>query len=171
MTSGAGPKGSVMPRTGGLLKRWPERTLQQRFDEKWIPEPNSGCWLWLAATMTQKGYEYGVFRVTGRTLRAHRFSYEREKGPIPEGLELDHLCRNPYCVNPDHLDAVTHEENLRRGKHRIHEGDNCKKCGELLVWRQIKRPRWDCVSCTRVAAMEGYYNRNDYAKIKKKRQQ
>ncbi|WP_369010576.1 HNH endonuclease signature motif containing protein, partial [Bacillus cereus] len=47
-------------------------------------------------------------------MRAHRYVYENLSGPIPEGMELDHLCRNPPCVNPDHLDPVTHEENMRR---------------------------------------------------------
>lgn len=45
---------------------------------------------------------------------AHRIMYEHFSGPVPEGLELDHLCRNPSCVNPDHLEAVTHQENVRR---------------------------------------------------------
>ena len=46
---------------------------------------------------------------------AHRVYYERHVGPVPEGLELDHLCRNPGCVNPEHLEPVTHAENIRRG--------------------------------------------------------
>lgn len=48
-------------------------------------------------------------------MRAHRFAYELHKGPIPKGLEIDHLCRNTLCVNPNHLEAVTHRENVRRG--------------------------------------------------------
>jgi hypothetical protein len=50
-----------------------------------------------------------------RPVRAHRFAYENLVGEIPDGLALDHLCRNPRCVNPDHLEPVTHAENVRRG--------------------------------------------------------
>ena len=79
------------------------------------PEPNTGCWIWTGAL--SRGY--GVFSVTTKTLKktwaAHRLLYETEKGPIPEGLGLDHLCRNKWCVNPDHLEPVTQKENVRRG--------------------------------------------------------
>ena len=50
------------------------------------------------------------------TMPAHRYAYEELVGPIPEGLQLDHLCRNRSCVNPDHLEPVTCRENLRRGE-------------------------------------------------------
>lgn len=78
----------------------------------------SGCWEW-AASLTG-GYgtiEYRRAEVGGsrRTVRAHRASYELAKGPIPPGLCLDHLCRNTRCVNPDHLEAVTQQENVSRG--------------------------------------------------------
>lgn len=70
------------------------------------------CIVWTAA---RKGQGYGSFWDGNRTLRAHRFSYELAVGPIPEGLQLDHLCRVRLCVNPAHLEAVTQEENQRRG--------------------------------------------------------
>lgn len=84
----------------------------KRFDTK--VEKSSGCWNWKAATNTTG---YGVFGLQGgrRNVLAHVFSYERANGPVPDGLELDHLCRNPRCVNPAHLEAVTHRENMRRG--------------------------------------------------------
>lgn len=72
------------------------------------------CWVWLGAK--QPGpWDYGVMYHGGRTCRAHRVYYERAKGPIPDGLELDHLCRVPACVNSDHLEPVTPAENTRRG--------------------------------------------------------
>lgn len=67
-----------------------------------------GCWLWLGATTTAG---YGV---TNAGL-AHRLTYEYFIGPIPEDRLLDHVCRNPSCVRPDHLDVVTHRENVLRG--------------------------------------------------------
>lgn len=76
------------------------------------PEPNTGCWLWTGA-IVRRGY--GVVRRGGRTLKAHRYIYQLLRGPIPSGLEIDHLCRVTSCVNPDHLEPVTKAENLRRG--------------------------------------------------------
>jgi hypothetical protein len=52
----------------------------------------------------------------GKKVLVHRWFYEQANGPIPDGLELDHLCRNPRCCNPAHLEAVTHAENMARGK-------------------------------------------------------
>jgi hypothetical protein len=72
----------------------------------------NGCWDWVGAR-TNKGY--GNLAVEGRFVPAHRYVYEQEVGPIPEGLTLDHLCRNRACVRPDHLEPVTHKENCLRG--------------------------------------------------------
>jgi hypothetical protein len=67
-----------------------------------------GCWLWLG-TIAPNGY--GKFG----GLCAHRIAYEIHVGPIPAGLQIDHLCRVRHCVNPSHLEAVTQQENIRRG--------------------------------------------------------
>lgn len=72
----------------------------------------NGCWDWIGS-LTPSGY--GSLGWRGRRFRAPRFYYEREYGPIPQGLEIDHLCRNRKCVRPDHLEAVTHRENILRG--------------------------------------------------------
>lgn len=70
------------------------------------------CWEWVGATSNG----YGQMKADGKAKSAHRLSYEHHVGPIPDGLTLDHLCRNKRCVNPSHLEAVTHHENVLRGE-------------------------------------------------------
>lgn len=73
--------------------------------------PTGFCWEWEGA----HSEGYGTYWDGKRgSARAHRFAYEQLVGPIPEGMFLDHLCRNPGCVNPDHLEPVTNSENLLR---------------------------------------------------------
>jgi HNH endonuclease len=80
--------------------------------------PWSGCWIWMGFT-DKDGY--GHFSKSGsRSMRAHRFSYEYHKGTIPADREIDHRCRVTSCVNPEHLDAVEHSENIRRALDRHH---------------------------------------------------
>lgn len=78
------------------------------------PEPNTGCWLWLGALSTE-----GYGTIGHRYM--HRMFYEWRRGPIPQGLTIDHLCHCRSCVNPDHMEPVTRGENVRRGKARIRE--------------------------------------------------
>lgn len=85
---------------------------RQRFWEKVEKPSQADCWPWLAGC-TSRGY--GDFYYDGKQVRAHRFAYELLVGPIPEGLQLDHLCRVRHCVNPQHLEPVTHRENVLRG--------------------------------------------------------
>lgn len=97
--------------------------LIARFNEKFIPEPNSGCWIWLAST----NQGYGVIKVGGRYKPAHRVSFLIAGGSIPEGLVLDHKCRNTACVNPAHLEPTTIGENIRRGDNHYRSATNCKR--------------------------------------------
>lgn len=76
----------------------------------------SGCWLWIGAK-NQDGYGItGRGKRAGRSSHAHRWMWEETRGRVPDGMELDHLCGVRHCVNPDHLEPVTHQENVRRAK-------------------------------------------------------
>lgn len=93
------------------------KTVRERFEEKYIPVTESGCWLWLAST--RNGCGYGQMH-TDRNFKpkyAHRVSYELFKGPIPEGLQVLHICDVRICVNPDHLyvgDQVQNMQDVRQ---------------------------------------------------------
>ena len=107
----------------GSMFDFGDARLPERFWAKVQPDEATGCWLWLGAR--NKGY--GVFRNGGsvasaqQTVSVHRTSYQALIGPIPHGLQLDHLCRVRYCINPSHLEPVTQQENIRRGDAGRHE--------------------------------------------------
>ena len=87
-----------------------------RFDAKWVLHPETGCMLWIGARNGPAAEKYGSFRFRGKMMKAHRYAYERDVGPIPPGLDLDHKCRVRRCVSSDHLEPVTRKENVRRGR-------------------------------------------------------
>ena len=92
----------------------------QRFWSK-VKKTNN-CWEWTAT----RDNGYGRFNLNGKLIYAHRFSYEQINGSVPKGLQLDHLCRNPICVNPEHLEAVTNKENCIRGDHKTNSNNRKK---------------------------------------------
>jgi hypothetical protein len=90
------------------LATMPVKTREENFEGNFMPEPNSGCWLWTGYVDADG---YGKFG----GLRAHRFSYETHISKIPNGFVIDHLCRVRCCVNPQHLRAVTNTQNVLCG--------------------------------------------------------
>ncbi|MFE5093202.1 HNH endonuclease signature motif containing protein [Streptomyces sp. NPDC056638] len=114
-----------------------------------------GCWQWHAAVAGSTAPR-GVISYRGVQTYAYRVSWTLLRGPIPAGLTIDHLCRNPLCVNPDHLEPVTQQVNTQRAVSK----DHCKR-GHALT-DQSKRPKrrpngvvhWECRECHRVRAAE-----------------
>jgi hypothetical protein len=117
-------------------------------------DPKS-CWIWAGA----KTRGYGSLRVggaSGRAIYAHRVSLAIAGREPADGLDVDHLCRVPACVNPDHLEAVTHAENLRRGRNRSHltscrrghPYDGANTLRVLIAGKLVRR----CRVCTLVSS-------------------
>lgn len=91
----------------------PQPTVMDRF---WASvEKTDTCWLWTGSLTRPRPRGYGQLKVNGQSVTAHRFSYETFVGPVPEGMQLDHLCRVRQCVRPDHLEPVTGQVNYLRG--------------------------------------------------------
>lgn len=117
-----------------------------------------GCWLWEGSRQSNG---YGHMNCgSGRTRPAHVIAYESIKGPVPEGLVLDHLCRTPLCVNPSHLEAVTQKENVLRSHMPnilLHHQGVCKrghKVCEENTYFYIRGPRQGRVAYCRVCERE-----------------
>lgn len=101
----------------------------------WLKVDRSGeCWLWTGST---NGRGYGHVRVNMCLTYAHRLSYEMSVGPIPEGLQIDHLCGNTLCVNPEHLEVVTAVENQLRAVLRAH---GFESLGDYLDSQALRHP-------------------------------
>jgi len=120
------------------------RNLLHNFNSKWVD--NNLCWEWVGAVGTDG---YGVFRMGNKLYKAHRASHILYKGEIPKGLQVDHLCMNRLCVNPEHLEAVTYTENIRRAAAaRTHcpRGHSYAIYGRL--WGKTVKAKY-CIQCNR----------------------
>ena len=119
------------------------------------------CWEWIACI---NSHGYGAFSLNGKSELSHRLSYENKYEKIPEGLDLDHLCRNRKCVNPDHLEAVTRQTNLLRGdticaknKQKTH----CSEGHEFTTENTYIRSNGSrkCRSCGRIDCNHRYHRK------------
>jgi hypothetical protein len=126
---------------------------EERFWDRVHAEPNSGCWLWVGF-VTRKGY--GTFS-EGKNYRAHRWAYEHYAGDIPEGMDLDHTCKTPECVNPDHLQVCTHHFSCGQARR---EATHCRQ-GHLLSGENLRiqaygnrAGRRRCRTCARLYMRE-----------------
>jgi hypothetical protein len=127
-------------------RRWYELVMA-----KHVEIQVSGCWIW---TGCRNSRGYGQTRFNGKTLKAHRVMFTAIKGEIPTGWTVDHTCRARFCVNPDHLEAVTHRTNTLRGRNFTAEQarrDHCVRGhlldGENLIQNQAIRGRRNCRAC------------------------
>ena len=143
--------------------------LRERLLERISPEPNTGCWLW---TGVLRNTGYGELSFQKKKLLAHRASYEIFIGPIPDGLCLDHLCRQRSCINPDHLEAVSMRTNLLRG---VGVGavnavkTHCPK-GHPLADAYHYRGERHCAECCQIRSKE-YFKRVGKERRRARRQQ
>jgi hypothetical protein len=117
-----------------------ERILQQVVA---LDDEQGGCWMWLGA-LNSKGY--GRTKIAGRWIAAHRVSYEAFVGPIPAGLQMDHLCRVRACVNPGHLEPVTARENtIRQRDNRCYRGHEFTPENTILEPKQRRCKTCDAI--------------------------
>jgi hypothetical protein len=144
------------------MKTRRKRPWHERFDEKWRTSP-TGCFLWMGA-LNSNGY--GVFYLDGRMQYAHRVAFSSMNGEATEKTEIDHLCRTRNCVNPDHMEIVTHRENTLRGdtvSGRSARKTSCIRGHELPIANRKGRRR--CKPCAALA--EANRPARDWSKVKR----
>jgi hypothetical protein len=136
-------------------------TILERMERFTMPEPNSGCTLFIGA---HDSAGYGHIWWQGRLWGAHRVAYTLHVGPIPGGLHIDHLCRNTLCVNPAHLEAVPQRINTLRGIGPSARGAQATRCPQGHAYDDANtyrdaRGRRNCRSCNRAAVQRSKLRR------------
>lgn len=147
------------------------KTLEEAFNDKFIPVTESGCWIWIGASTGRYGWIWNP-RSEPRHKPAHRVAYEIFKGPIPEGQHVCHHCDVTLCVNPDHLFLGTHTDNMRdmikkgrkrispaagrHGNHARGEKSGNNKYSEASV-REMRRI-FDSKECENIALISRQFN-------------
>lgn len=137
-------------RNGDPLVEMIVRDDDQRRFWAHVAKTDGGCWTW---TGPQRGQGYGRARWNKESVAAHRLAHELLIGPIPEGMEVDHLCRNRLCVNPAHLEAVDHATNTRRAAEHRPRVTHCKRGHSLDDEANVRldaRGSRHCKECERV---------------------
>jgi hypothetical protein len=130
-------------------------TRNSTFEERYVPEPNSGCWLWLGPL---DAYGYGILKCKGDKKKAHRESWRRNKGEILGDLHICHKCDNRCCVNPDHLFLGTNADNVADciEKGRTNKGE--KHRDVKLTETQVSEIRASTLSQRKLAKIYGVFH-------------
>jgi hypothetical protein len=135
------------------MKLGDRKPMVDRILDRCIPEPNSGCWLWTGGCYPNGYSNFGNYN--GIWTSGHRVSYQLFVGEIPDGLEIDHICRVISCVNPSHLRLVTHRENLLSGNTVTARRAAVTHCpagdeySEQNTYRDKKNRRYCRICCNR----------------------
>lgn len=144
-----------------LAPVYKRRPLEERFRSHYVIDESTGCFDW--TSFCQRGYgQFTVSREVG-SVRAHRWAYENAVGPIPEGLTIDHLCRNTRCVNPEHMEPVTASENVKRARRAQ---THCKRGHEFTpenTHRTMEAgyPKRTCRACSALRVSANYHKNAD----------
>lgn len=128
------------------------KTAQERFDAKYMPVPEAGCWIWTGAVNCERGYGYFIYE--GKPRLAHRASWSIHNGPIPDGANVLHRCDIPSCVNPNHLFLGTLSDNMKdcsvKGRTEKQQRTHCPRGHEYTAsnttWNHDGKHR-ECREC------------------------
>lgn len=136
------------------------KTVEHRFGVKLWHDPETDCIEWMGGRGSK---DYGRFYLGNKQRLAHRVAYEWANGPVPDGHEMDHLCRNRFCVNPEHLEAVTHRENVLRGVSPVAMKARQTHCvgGHPLSGDNVRHMNFPggkrerrCMACVRIRSLD-----------------
>lgn len=132
------------------------RTMEERFWSK--VEKTDGCWNWIAGKFADG---YGTFKADGKMVHSHRHAWLMSVGPIPEGLELDHVCMNRACVKIEHLRLATHKENMENRRSAF---SNSKSGARGVFWASDRKKWRTAVGHNGKCYRAGYFDDFEEAK-------